>query len=638
MHELPHQMTGNGARRAELDAVTANIPALIAYTDKRGHYLHANDTYRSWIGIEPAEMIGRTVRDVLAQMFGELYWRRVRPAFERALSGEASRIEAEGQFADRYRHVEVYYTPDLDAAGRVRGVVCLTVDITERKLAELELRHRTMLLDQAMEPVFTWVFGGTITYWNRAAEELYGYTAAEAVGAVSHQLLRTRHPLPIAQFESVLVERRYWRGELLHTTKSGREVLVDSIHRLVRYDGQDVVLEANRDITEMRQTEAELRKARDRLHRAIGDGRVGVWEADLVNGALTASENVDELYGLAPGSIRSWAELRAAIFPEDVAALEQQWQKTIALGLPLAADFRVPDGLRWLHVQARLSRSEDGRPSRLSGATFDITEQKSSQEQLRAMASTLEARVVERTRELADANRELETFAYSVSHDLRAPLRSIEGFGEALLRDYMGRPIDERGEDYLRRMSRAAVRMGRLIDDLLTLSRIARTAVNAAAVDLSAIADQTMAALRAAHPERRADVMIQPGLAARGDPGLLRLALENLLSNAWKYSGKNPRPRIEFGAEDSPEGRTYFVRDNGVGFDMRHAGSLFQPFHRLHSTGQFEGTGVGLATVQRIVRRHGGEIWAESEEGKGATFYFTLGGADATQGDPAGRG
>jgi PAS domain S-box-containing protein len=627
--------------RAEIDAITAHIPALIAYTDDRGRYLHANETYRSWMGVEPAEIIGRTVGEVVAGTLGELYWRRVRPAFERALSGEATRIEAEGRFADRYRHVEVYYTPDVDAAGQVRGVVSLIIDVSDRKLAEFELRHRTILLDQAMEPVFTWVFGGAITYWNRAAEELYGYTSAEAVGRVSHELLCTRHPSPLDAFEGTLAERRHWRGELWHVTKDGREVLVDSIHRLVRYDGQELVLEANRDITGTRQTESELRAARDRLQRAIGDGRIGVWEADLGSGVLTASENVDELYGAPPGSIRTWEDLRAAIYPEDVGEMEKQWRKAIVTGAPLACDFRVPDGhggLRWLHVQARLSRSPDGRPARLSGATFDVTEQKSSQEQLRAMAATLEARVVERTRELADANRELESFAYSVSHDLRAPLRSIEGFGEMLLRDYAGRPLDDRGQDYLRRMSRAAVRMGRLIDDLLTLSRISRTAVSAAAVDLSELARQAMAALCASSPDRQPDVTIRPGLTARGDPGLLRVALENLLSNAWKYSGKRPSAHIEFGATDAPEGRVYFVRDNGVGFDMRHADSLFQPFHRLHSSGQFEGTGVGLATVQRIVRRHGGRIWAESEEGKGTTFYFTLEAADEAQDDPAGRG
>jgi len=627
--------------RAELDVVTANVPALIAYTDNRGRYLHANETYRTWMGIDPAEMIGRTVGEVIVERLGELYWRRVRPSFERALSGQAARFEAEGQYADRYRHVEVYYTPDMDPDGQVRGVVCLVVDITDRKLAGFELRHRTMLLDQAMEPVFTWVFGGTITYWNRAAEELYGYTTAEAVGRVSHELLRTRHPMPVGEFESELSARRYWRGELRHTTKDGREVVVDSIHRLVRYDGQELVLEANRDITGTRQTEAELRDARDRLQRAIGDGRIGVWEADLTTGALTASENVNELYGLPPGSLRSWQDLRTSIFPEDVAAMEAEWSKAIARGVPLACDFRVGDGQggqRWLHVQARLSRSPDGRPARLSGATFDITEQKLAEEQLREMAATLEARVVERTGELAEANRELESFAYSVSHDLRAPLRSIEGFGEMLLRDYAGRTIDDRGQDYLRRMSRAAVRMGRLIDDLLTLSRISRTEVHSESVDLSGIARVEMGALFAASPQRQADVTIQPGLMARGDPGLLRLALENLLSNAWKYSGKSAHARIEFGATDTAEGRVYFVRDNGVGFDMRHAGSLFQPFHRLHPVGQFEGTGVGLATVHRIVRRHGGRIWAESGEGKGATFYFTLGAADETQDDPAGRG
>jgi PAS domain S-box-containing protein len=627
LHDVATPSGETAARRAELDAITARIPALIAYADAQGRYLHVNETYGRWMGVDPAEVVGHTVAELLIRVFGERYWRRVKPAFERALAGEAVTVEAEGQYADRYRYVEVHYTPDFDEEGRVRGVVCLIIDITDRKAAEAELRNRTMLLDQAMEPVLTWVLGGAITYWNRAAEELYGYSRAEAVGRVSHELLRTRHPVPTAEFERLLRERGVWRGELVHTTKDGREVTVDSIHRLAPRDGDALVLEANRDLTGVRMTQTELREAQDRLRRALADGRVGVWEADLIGGALDVSEGMDALYGLPRGSLRRWEDLRSAIAPADREAVDASVQRAIRSGAPHECDFRVADprhGTRWLRVQARAAYAPNGRPARLSGATFDITEQKEAEEQLRAMASTLESHVEDRTRELADANRELESFAYSVSHDLRAPLRSIEGFGELLLRDYTGKVLDERAEDYLRRMSRAAVRMGRLIDDLLNLSHIGRAALTVVPVDLSAMASQAVAGLRAANGERDVEVAIEPGLRARGDPGLLRVAIENLLSNAWKYTGKRTGARIEFGASETAGERVFFVRDNGVGFDMRHAATLFEPFHRLHPAGQFEGTGVGLATVERILRRHGGRIWAEAEEGKGATFYFTL--------------
>jgi light-regulated signal transduction histidine kinase (bacteriophytochrome) len=235
----------------------------------------------------------------------------------------------------------------------------------------------------------------------------------------------------------------------------------------------------------------------------------------------------------------------------------------------------------------------------------------------------LERMVTERTLELARANRELEAFSYSVAHDLRAPLRSIDGFSQMLLTDCADK-LDAKGKKCLQQVRKSAQQMGQLIEDLLMLSRVTRSELHRQRVDLSALARSVLAHLQKHEPERKAELVVADGLRANGDPSLLRIVLDNLLRNAWKFTGKLPMPRIEVGARHEESGAVFFVRDNGAGFDMAYAHKLFGVFQRLHSATEFEGTGVGLATVQRIVERHGGRVWAEGEVGRGATVYFTL--------------
>lgn len=235
----------------------------------------------------------------------------------------------------------------------------------------------------------------------------------------------------------------------------------------------------------------------------------------------------------------------------------------------------------------------------------------------------LERQVAERTLELANVNQELEAFSYSVAHDLRAPLRSLDGFSQALLEDYADK-LDAEGKRYLRHIRESAQQMARLIDALLTLSRVTRSELHREPVDMTALARSVVARLQRDAPERRAEFVISDGLVANGDARLLGVILENLLGNAWKFTGKRPVARIEFGVREEDSRRAYFVRDNGAGFDMAYADKLFGVFQRLHSAAEFEGTGIGLATVQRIVRRLGGRVWANGEVGRGATFHFTL--------------
>ncbi len=263
---------------------------------------------------------------------------------------------------------------------------------------------------------------------------------------------------------------------------------------------------------------------------------------------------------------------------------------------------------------ARMSYSAEKTPQGLTTVVVitDITERRKAEEQLK-----------QRTLELEAANKELEAFTYSVSHDLRAPLRSIDGFSQALLEDYLDK-LDEPGKDYLQRVRSAAQRMGVLIDDLLSLSRVTRSDMRSEAVDLSALAQSIAEELRETQPERRVTFIIAPGLTASGDVRLLRVLMENLLSNAWKFTGHHPQARIEFGVTQVSGKETFFVRDDGAGFDMTYVDNLFGVFQRLHSQDEFPGTGIGLATVQRIIHRHGGQVWAKGAVEEGATLYFTL--------------
>ncbi|WP_088889133.1 sensor histidine kinase [Leptolyngbya ohadii] len=250
----------------------------------------------------------------------------------------------------------------------------------------------------------------------------------------------------------------------------------------------------------------------------------------------------------------------------------------------------------------------------------EIAERQQAQERAQEFNQGLRQAIVE----LQAVNQELETFSYSVSHDLRAPLRSIDGFSQALLEDYLEH-LDTTGQDYLRRIRSASQRMGQLIDDLLTLSRVTRSEMQKQTVNLSHVASRLCTQLQQAHPERQVEFVIQPELIANGDPHLLQVVLDNLISNAWKFTSREPLARIEFGGMIQENGiPIYFVQDNGVGFEMAFVEKLFKPFQRLHQMQEFPGNGIGLATVQRIIHRHGGQVWAEGKLNQGTTFYFTL--------------
>ena len=290
------------------------------------------------------------------------------------------------------------------------------------------------------------------------------------------------------------------------------------------------------------------------------------------------------------------------------------------------SDFRIhtrSGESRWIADAAVELYGSDGSAYGSIGILQDITDRKRSEEEARQLNVILEQRVRERTTELEASNRELEAFSYSVSHDLRAPLRGIDGYSKLLVEDYQD-VISPEGQNYLRNIRSAAQKMGQLIDDLLLLSRVTRAEMHRELVNLSALAEEVVASLREQEPARTVQVSIQSEMNTLGDANLLRIMLRNLLSNAWKFTGKTGQPVIEVGAQQQEAGLVFFVRDNGAGFNMKYAHRLFTAFQRLHNPEDFEGTGIGLATVQRVISRHGGKIWVEAEEDKGATFYFTL--------------
>ncbi|MBC5766255.1 sensor histidine kinase [Ramlibacter albus] len=277
----------------------------------------------------------------------------------------------------------------------------------------------------------------------------------------------------------------------------------------------------------------------------------------------------------------------------------------------------------WAQVTRVLARGPQGEPAFFVDEVQDLTERRRAEKEIVLLNNLLEQRIRRRTRELEESNEDLREFAYSIAHDLRGPLGSIDGFS-ARLQELLGDRLGERESHYLRRVRAGVQTMAELTDGLLALADISRAELARSSVDLSALASGILERLREQHPERAVRVDVSPTPPAVGDPRLLGNVMENLVGNAWKFSARNPSACISFGSEVGDDGLRYFVRDNGAGFDAEHAGKLFTPFQRLHSVGEFAGNGIGLALVRKIVGRHGGQVWAQSRPGEGATFWFTL--------------
>ena len=367
-------------------------------------------------------------------------------------------------------------------------------------------------------------------------------------------------------------------------------------------------------------SEARLKEAQQLAH-------LGSWEYDLVSGELLWSEEVFRIFEIDPRGVRpSFERFLERVHPEDRPMVHKAFDASVRDRQTYNVVHRLllPGGrVKYVREQGR-TEYEGERALRSIGTVLDITELRLAQQALEQLNDELESRVATRTAELAQANRELEAFAYSVSHDLRTPLRSIHGFA-CVLEEDEAKVLSQEGRRHLQRIQDGSRRMGQLITDLLSLAHLGRAPMQQQPVDLSALARSVVADLQRMEPQRVVEWRIEDGLRAMADPGLMRVVLQNLLGNAWKYTSRSPAARITFSQTAHADGLTTFcVRDNGAGFDMAHAAQLFQPFKRLHAHHEFEGSGVGLATVSRVVGRHGGRVRGEGAVGQGAVFYFSL--------------
>ncbi|MCC7499298.1 MAG: PAS domain-containing protein [Bryobacterales bacterium] len=380
------------------------------------------------------------------------------------------------------------------------------------------------------------------------------------------------------------------------------------------------------DISERKRTEQAVRESEARLAFVLQASRIGHWEFSLSSHKTHRSLEHAQIFGYSDIP-PDWAleDFLSHVVPEDRDTVASIIRASMDCGANMNFECRIrrADGaIRWVWVCGQMRSNADGSDTRLGGIIQDITERKLAETRIQQLNAELEQKVQQRTAELQAANKELEAFAYSVSHDLRAPLRGIDGWSLALLEDY-GSGLDQRAHEYLSRVRAETQRLGRLIDDLLQLSRITRGQMQRTVVDLSALAEGVAQRLLESNATRQIEFSISPGLTAAGDARLLEIALTNLLGNAVKFTTPRDQARIEFDQTISGGETVFCVRDNGVGFDMAYARTLFGAFQRLHRASDFPGTGIGLATVSRIIRRHGGRIWAEAGPDQGAAFFFT---------------
>ena len=494
----------------------------------------------------------------------------------------------------------------------------------EAKIRLSEARFRT-LLDSAPDAIVIVDRGGRITMVNSQTENWFGYNRDQLIGEPIEILVPERFRQVHVSYRNHFAAHPGTRpmganAELTGRRRDGTEFPVE-ISLSPSSIGDEVWVTAIvRDVTIRREIEAARLQAQTRLSDLVENLPVGVFRImgnDIshfreVNPAMVdifAAQSAEELMGQT---------LQTLFFEAKDWMIYQEHIKGKFRTHVLDLHFRKLDGSDFFG-SLTIAAKRAGDDVILDGILEDITERKLQSEHIQTLNEHLE----NRSAELEVINRELESFSYSVSHDLRAPLRAMDGFSSTLLTDY-GDKLDERGRDRLLRVRSAAQKMANLIDDLLNLSRVSRTELSWEEVDLTELARNTVAELQVASPQRQVSVHIADNLSAHGDRRLLGIALTNLLNNAWKFTAAKNPAIIEVGRDDLEAEPVFFVRDNGAGFDMAYAGKLFGAFQRLHDASEFAGTGIGLATVQRVIHKHGGRIWAESAVDAGATFYFML--------------
>lgn len=636
VRDISERKRGEAQLRLHAAALEAAANGIVI-TDRQGDITWVNQAYTHMTGYAPADVLGQNPRLLKSGKHTPEFYRKL---WNTILAGEVWR----GEIINRRKDGSLYFdemtiTPVHATGDGITHFIAIKQDVTARKRTEESLRASEAKLNaistSALDAIIMIDNEGKVIFWNRAAEGILGYSQAEILGQNFHHLLAPQRYL--AEFEQGFARfRATGTGPVV-----GKVVTLAALHRdghefpielslgAMRLDDQWCGVGVLRDISARKRAEEALRLSEERFRNAFNFAGVSMGLTDLQGRFVEVNPACCQMLGYTRAELVG-SSFQKITHPDDVNADLEQLKQLLAGEIDSyqieKRNLHKEGRILWVLKTASLVRDQAGQPFQILAQVQDITARKHAEEQLRTLNVELERRVRERTGQLEATNKELEAFAYSVSHDLRAPLRGIDGFSQALLEDYHDK-LDESGQDCLRRVRAATQRMGHLIDDILQLSRLSRSAMQREAVDLSVIASRVVAELQTLEPTRAIDIYLAPQLMATGDARLLEVVLMNLLGNAWKFTSKRADARIEFGVT----GRgAFFVRDNGAGFDPAYADRLFTPFQRLHSTAEFPGTGIGLATVQRIIHRHAGEVWAESAVNEGATFYFTLGSPQET--------
>jgi PAS domain S-box-containing protein len=630
--EVAEQTRQLAASKARFETLVFASAEVFWTADASGQVVEASPSWSFFCGQSPEEQLGEGWLDAVHPDDRE----RTRALWRKA-------VRTGGMFETEYRmwHVSGEWrwmasraAPPLTDLGTVREWVGMNEDITERKKAAEAIRLQAdqyeTFLAATSDGYWLMDWDGSVRDVNEAYCRMSGYTREEMLSLNITDLDYSVRENAVEYVEEIK-RQGFVHFETTHRRKDGGVISAEV--SAVYWQPTNQLVLFIRDITDRKRSEMALRESEEKLKEAQQIGDLGSWELDLVSRKFTWSEEMYRLFGRDPNSpLPSFDESLSHIHPDDRERVALSIDALIATGEPSELEYRVSraDGQE-LIVEARTRRydDEDGKPVRVAGVVHDITQLKLAQDELREHKKNLEEQVKQRTRALArindklkEANREMEAFSYSVSHDLRVPLRAVDGFSRILLEDY-GDKFDEDGVRVITIIRENTIRMGMLIDDILSFSRVSRAEMVMSEIDMGAQVRSVLQALEPGLQDRKLTFDVGPLPTVMGDANTLQRVWSNLIENAVKYSSKKPEARIEIGAMSGKDETTFYVKDNGVGFDMAQADRLFGVFQRLHGS-EFGGTGIGLAIAKRIVDRHGGKIWAEGKVGEGATFYFTL--------------